>query len=206
MSEKLCLQWNDFKENAISAFGSLRNDKEFTNVTLACEDGQQMEAHKVILAASSPFFEKILQKSQHPHPLIYLKGFQSKNLLPILDFIYFGGAKVYQEDLDAFLAIAEEIQLKGLTGQTSSDFVKEQGKTKFSEPIHKSKDFCCKPTTSQPDIMTNANVSTNTSIPDQSRTDPQAHDEKNKALMEKHLNNVYTVRNLLHLGVLFMCI
>ena len=63
MSEKLCLQWNDFKANVNSAFGRLRDDKEFTDVTLACEDGQQMEAHKVILAASSPFFEKILQTS-----------------------------------------------------------------------------------------------------------------------------------------------
>ena len=53
MSEKLCLQWNDFKENVNSAFGRLRDDKEFTDVTLACDDGQ-MEAHKVILAASSP--------------------------------------------------------------------------------------------------------------------------------------------------------
>ena len=53
MSEKLCLQWNDFKENVYSACGSLRNDKEFTDVTLACEDGQQLEAHKVILAFST---------------------------------------------------------------------------------------------------------------------------------------------------------
>ena len=68
MSEKLCLQWNDFKENVNSAFGSLRNDKEFTDVTLACEDGQQLEAHKVILAFSSPFFEKILQKKKHSNP------------------------------------------------------------------------------------------------------------------------------------------
>ena len=65
MSEKLCLQWNDFKQNVNSAFGTLRNDKDFSDVTLACEDGQQMEAHKVILATSSPFFEKILQKSKH---------------------------------------------------------------------------------------------------------------------------------------------
>ena len=56
MSEKLCLQWNDFKDNVISAFGRLRDDKEFTDVTLACEDGQQLEAHKAILASSSPFF------------------------------------------------------------------------------------------------------------------------------------------------------
>ena len=49
------MQWNDFKENAISSFEDLRQDKDFTDVTLACEDGQQVEAHKVVLVASSPF-------------------------------------------------------------------------------------------------------------------------------------------------------
>ena len=43
--ERLCLQWNDFKENVSSAFGDLREDKDFTDVTLACEDGQQVSAH-----------------------------------------------------------------------------------------------------------------------------------------------------------------
>ena len=118
MSEKLFLQWNYFKENVNSAFGKLRGDKEFTDVTLVCEDGQQMEAHKFILASSSPFFEKILQRNKHPNPLIYLKGFQSKVLTSVLDFLYFGEANVNQEDLDSFLAVAEEIKLKGLTGQT----------------------------------------------------------------------------------------
>ena len=43
------------------------------------------------------------------------------------DFLYFGEANVYLEDLDSFLAIAEEIQLKGWTGQsTSTKLVKEQ--------------------------------------------------------------------------------
>ena len=50
MLEKLCLQWNDFKENVITVFGNLREDNSFADVTLACEDGQQVEAHKVILA------------------------------------------------------------------------------------------------------------------------------------------------------------
>ena len=52
MSEQLCLQWNDFKENVNSAFGRLRGDQEFVDVTLVCEDGQHLKAHKVILAAS----------------------------------------------------------------------------------------------------------------------------------------------------------
>ena len=59
--EKLFLQWNDFKENASSVFADLRQDNEFTDVTLACEGGQQMEAHKAVLIASSPFFLNILQ-------------------------------------------------------------------------------------------------------------------------------------------------
>jgi len=114
--EKLCLKWNDFQENAISAFGTLREDREFADVTLACEDGQQVEAHKVILASSSPFFLNLLRRNKHPHPLIYMRGLKSEDLVAMIDFLYFGEANVYQENLDSFLAVAEELQLKGLTG------------------------------------------------------------------------------------------
>ena len=58
MSEKLGLRWIDFKENAATVFGSLREDKDFADVTLACEDGKQVEAHKVILAGSSTHLHK----------------------------------------------------------------------------------------------------------------------------------------------------
>ena len=118
MSEKLCLQWNDFQDNIKSAFGSLRDDSDFTDVTLACEDGKQVEAHKVILAASSPFFQKLLGRNRHPHPLIYMRGMKSDDLLAIVDFLYRGEANVFQDNLDSFLAIAEELQLKGLMGKT----------------------------------------------------------------------------------------
>ena len=73
MSEKLCLKWNDYhdyQDNVNSAFASLREENDFADVTLACEDGQQIEAHKVILASSSPFFQNLLKKNKHPHPLI----------------------------------------------------------------------------------------------------------------------------------------
>ena len=194
MKEKLCLQWNNFKENVNSAFGRLRNDKEFTDVTLACEDGQQIEAHKDILAASSPLFEKILQKNKHPHPMIYLKGFHSKDFLSIIDFLYFGEANVFQDDLDSFLAIAEEIQLKGLTGQTSSDLMEEQEKTQPLEPIFESKDFLKKSTTNREDIVHDKDVESKTSmalaLSNQPRRDLQALDEKVKSMMEKSLNMI----------------
>ena len=118
MSEKLCLKWNDFQENVNTAFGRLREGTEFVDVTLACEDGQQVEVHKVILAASSPFFKKLLERNKHVHPLIYMRGLKSEDLLAIIDFLYCGEAYVFQENLDSFLSIAEELELHGLMGQT----------------------------------------------------------------------------------------
>ena len=106
--QKLRLQWNDFKDFS-SAVGDLRQGQDFTDVTLACEDGQQVEAHKVVLVASSPFFLNILKRNKHPHPLIYLRGVGSENLLAIVDFLYHGQANVFQENLDSFLALAEEL-------------------------------------------------------------------------------------------------
>ena len=131
--EKLCLQWNDFKENVSSAFGDLREEKEFSDVTLACEDGQQVEAHKVVLVASSPFFLNILKRNKHPHPLIYLRGVGSENLLAIVDFLYHGQANVYQENLDSFLALAEELELKGLRGKTTAKVPEEYPEPKTQQ-------------------------------------------------------------------------
>ena len=104
-------------------------------MTLACEDGQQIEAHKVILAASSPFFEKIFMMNKHPHPLIYFRGFNSQDLAAILDFLYFGEANVFQENLDSFLAIAEELKLEGLAVQDSSEMFEEKEKPTNLKPV-----------------------------------------------------------------------
>ena len=117
ISEKFCLKWNDFQENIISTFESLREDTDFTDLTLACEDGHQVEAHMVILAASSPIFQNLLKMKKHAHPIIYMRGMNSLDLNAILDFLYHGEANIYQENLDSFLAIAEDLKLKGLTGE-----------------------------------------------------------------------------------------
>ena len=134
MSEKLCLQWNDFKDNVIASFGNLREDNDFTDVTLACEDGKQVEAHKVILSSSSPFFQNILKRNQHTHPLIYMRGVKFEDISAIIDFLYFGETNVYQENLDSFLAIAQELQLKGLMGKADKE-VEMQKETSSKTPV-----------------------------------------------------------------------
>ena len=47
-----------------------------------------------------------------------MRGLKSEDLFAIVDFLYHGEANVFQENLDSFLAVAEELQLKGLMGKT----------------------------------------------------------------------------------------
>jgi len=107
-----CLKWDDFMMNLGSIFSNLRSNNNFTDVTLACMDGQ-VEAHKLVLAASSPFFASILV-NPHPHPLIYLKDIKITNLASLLDFMYHGRAEVARDNMQAFLATARDLQVKGL--------------------------------------------------------------------------------------------
>ena len=112
-NEKFCLRWNDFESNISSAFREIREDKEFFDVTLASDDDNQIQAHKVIIGACSPFFRNILRKNSHNHPLLYLKGVKYKELVSVLNFMYMGEVNVAQDDLNSFLAVAEELRVKG---------------------------------------------------------------------------------------------
>jgi hypothetical protein len=136
-SEKFCLRWNDFESNISVAFRELREEKDFFDVTLACDDSQ-VQAHKVILSACSPFFRNILRRNPHQHPLLYLKGVKYKELLSVLNFMYQGEVNVAQEELNSFLAVAEDLRVKGLTqnnsGTSSSSSTDQASKQRAPSP------------------------------------------------------------------------
>jgi len=112
--EKFCLRWNDFERNISSSFSELKEDKDFFDVTLACDDNQ-LQAHKVILSACSPFFRSVLKKNPHQHPLLYLKGVKYEEIHLVLNFMYHGEVNVAQDELNSFLSVAEDLQVKGLS-------------------------------------------------------------------------------------------
>ena len=208
MSEKLCLQWNDFQDNIKIAFGNLREDNDFADVTLACEDGQQVEAHKVILAASSPFFQKLLGRNKHPHPLIYMRGVKSDDLLAIVDFLYRGEANVFQENLDSFLAIAEELQLKGLTGNTDEKVKDLEVEEKCVSPggptllpTFNANPNIPKYDPKNPFKSQNSNPRENTTlaIPSNFSGDLEELEERVKSMMEKSQNKTADGRKLAHI-------
>jgi len=131
--EKFCLRWNDFESNISVAFRELREDKDFFDVTLACDD-DQIQAHKVILSACSPFFRQILKRNRHEHPLLYLKGVKYVDLMSVLNFMYHGEVNVAQDELNSFLAIAEDLKVKGLTQNKSHEEPRHKQEIQLPKP------------------------------------------------------------------------
>ena len=124
--EDLHLKWNDFRLSVSGAFRELRQDGDFFDITLAASDSgnRTLRAHKVLLAACSASFKQMLREQPeikaNPHPYIYMKGVAHNNLESILDFIYHGEVFISQKDLKPFLALAEELKIKGLENKEQS--------------------------------------------------------------------------------------
>ena len=117
------LQWHAFESNAANAFRSLARDTHFTDVTLSCSgaNGRSLPAHQVVLAASSDVIKAMLVEQTQQgqtRPYIYLRGVSYDNMCSLVQFMYHGSANVAPEDLNAFMAAAEDLQIKGLAKGT----------------------------------------------------------------------------------------
>ena len=112
--EKFNLSWNEFQSSIGKSLSKIHKDKHFADVTLACDDGNQIEAHKVILSSSSSFFQNILLNNPHQHPLLYLKGVKFHNLQSLLQFMYLGQTEVGQGHLEEFMITANDLKVEGL--------------------------------------------------------------------------------------------
>ena len=77
------LNYNNFSENIWLAHKAVREHEHFTDVILACDDGE-INAHNLLLYAGSELFEKMLPRFKNPNPFIYLKGLKHFCSLPVL--------------------------------------------------------------------------------------------------------------------------
>ena len=133
--ENYLLKWNDFDKNLSEGLRSLKSENTFCDVTLACEESS-LEAHRVVLSVCSDFFRGVLTRTSHHHPYLYMKGVRMADMETILHFMYHGEANVALEDLESFLAAANELQIKGLTAPSVNQFKKSlsQDKEEPSSP------------------------------------------------------------------------
>ena len=57
----------------------------------------------------------------HSHPVIYLRGIQYSEIESILQFIYLGEAKFYEERMNEFLSVSKNLEIQELSKDVEID-------------------------------------------------------------------------------------
>lgn len=100
--------------------------QEFVDVTLVCDDQNQIQAHKVILSACSDFFRNILLRNTAVRqPFIFLDNVSFQDLENIISFMYNGETAIGQEDFSSFMMSAQKLRVKGLSEQYCKEVPRE---------------------------------------------------------------------------------
>ena len=116
MTESYNLSWQQFVEHLRHLSQQLYQEGHYSDITLVSDDQTHFKAHKFVLSACSPVFKKIIDNSPSQHPLIYLRGIQSYELVSILQFMYLGEGRCDLERMDEFLKVAKDLEVKEISG------------------------------------------------------------------------------------------
>ena len=139
-TEKVVLACENFQSNSVKLFSELREASDFCDVTLVCEDGQQVAAHKIVLSAASSVLRNMLKNNKHSHPMLFFLGIKSRDLTSLVSFIYQGEAEIYQTDLEDFLTVAKSLAVRGLSEtvavQNNEDLKQENKKFSFETQVN----------------------------------------------------------------------
>ena len=113
--EKYEFKWEEHYNFLKKQLTELVTLKEFSDVSLVCDDQIEIKAHKNILSGSSPVFKNILHmKSCTEKPVIYLRGINSREMKSIINFIYLGQVIIPQSSMSDFLAVANDLEIEHL--------------------------------------------------------------------------------------------
>ena len=131
MDNKLLIKSKTFSCGVLSSFQELKDNKDFSDVTLVSDDEVEFFAHKLVLSSSSTFFKNILLKYTNPHPMLYLGGVTSSTVAKIIDFVYHGEVEVQEIEINSFLKVAAKFKLQGLEDFDDNDRIEVLEKIKI---------------------------------------------------------------------------
>ncbi|KAH8402677.1 hypothetical protein KR215_004810 [Drosophila sulfurigaster] len=119
MDDEFKLCWKNFQDNIASGFQNLYDRGDLVDVTLAC-DGKLLQAHKIVLAICSPYFQEIFTTNPCQHPIIILKDVSFNIMCELLEFMYQGVVNVKHTELQSFMKIGQLLQIKGLATNSNT--------------------------------------------------------------------------------------
>lgn len=118
--QQFCLRWNEHTGTMVKVFKQMLDSQAFVDCTLACE-GRLIKAHKMILAACSPYLHTILEENTSKHPIIFLPHLKYSDIRALVDYMYCGEVYISFGHLPSLLKAAEVLRIKGLTDVTNGN-------------------------------------------------------------------------------------
>ena len=120
--EKYTLTWQSHPDYLTEIMQEMITSENFTDVTIVTDDKKTIKAHRNILSACSPVFKNILQMDiTNSHPVIYLRGIQYSEIESILQFVYLGEAKFYEDRMNELLLVSKNLEIRELSKNVEID-------------------------------------------------------------------------------------
>ena len=120
MDDEYILRWKDHHASFLAYAGDLFSAEQLTDVTLVCnadrddDDFRTFEAHRLVLSVCSPYLRSLFLRLATPKPVVFLKGVGAAELERLLSYMYTGEVKVPHAEMEAFVAAAEALAVRGL--------------------------------------------------------------------------------------------
>lgn len=110
------VKWQNFQVHLASEMSKLLHKESMVDVTLKTDDGESFQAHRIVLSACSPFFQKILSPFDHDFQpiIISLPDVSSSDVKSILEFIYVGEIRLENVNITSVLKTAEDLKIEAL--------------------------------------------------------------------------------------------
>lgn len=89
----LTLHYGKHPATLAAEVGAWYSGDRHVDVTLACDDGSVVKAHRVVLAAASPLLASLLRNPALDH-VVHLSGVRKTQLNHLLEFLYNGEALI----------------------------------------------------------------------------------------------------------------
>ena len=107
-----------------------RGQNYLCDITLVANGGKEFKAHRNLLSAASPFFEKLLQSEmkEKEEGVIRFEDISELILADILEFIYTGSVEINETNATDLIIAAEYLLIEGLKTK-SGRFLEQQQMT-----------------------------------------------------------------------------
>ena len=109
-----------FENNIRHTFKRLKEEELHFDMSIYCS-GQIMQAHKIVVSASSGFFSEVLSHISHSKPLIVLNHMSPSLITNMLNFICHGEICLSTKEKTSFLEAAVELKIVGLSQVHASE-------------------------------------------------------------------------------------